>query len=131
MKLSIFLLAIVILLGCSRHGEVITTQPNAKLDEPFQLKVGQTASFADGFTVTFVSVPNDSRCPIGVSCVWAGNATVILKSGDGIDTLNTISPSPILRGQYTIKMDSLTPYPVYRNTIPPSAYVVALVVSSR
>jgi len=131
MKLSIFLLATVILLGCSRHGEVITTQPNAKLDEPFQLKVGQTASFADGFKVSFVSVPNDSRCPIGVSCVWAGNATVILKSGDGIDTLNTISPSPILRGQYTIKMDSLTPYPVYRNTIPPSAYVVALVVSSR
>ncbi|MBD8529199.1 MULTISPECIES: hypothetical protein [unclassified Massilia] len=38
---------------------------------PFTLAPGQSAEVAPGVTVTFESF-EDSRCPPGVQCVWAG-----------------------------------------------------------
>jgi len=43
------------------------------------VRVGETATPAGfGVTLTLTDVRDDSRCPVDVSCVWAGDATVVL-----------------------------------------------------
>jgi len=50
-----------------------------RLDEIFELPFARTARLADGeLTLRFQDVPEDSRCPEGVTCVWAGQVTVVL-----------------------------------------------------
>lgn len=45
-----------------------------------ELRVGAAATVRDGRTrVTFVGVRDDSRCPIGVTCLWEGDAVVQLR----------------------------------------------------
>jgi hypothetical protein len=50
-----------------------------------ELKLGETATpLAGGPTLTFAAVVADSRCPTGVTCVWAGQVTVAVEvSGAG------------------------------------------------
>jgi hypothetical protein len=138
MKTAMLFFALLLSFACNKKPEPLSIQPTdkpmqptANLNEQFQLKIGQTATLNDGFTITFESVPNDSRCPRRVECAWAGNATVVLKFTDGTDTLNSISSIPIAHGPYVIKMDSLSPYPDYPGTIAQDAYVVALVVTNK
>src|SRR3989338_905091 len=56
----------------------------ATLDTPFTLSLSETMQIkiddAYGLNLTFTSVENDSRCPIGTQCIWAGEATVQIKS---------------------------------------------------
>ncbi len=59
--------------GCASSG-------GAELGKPVTLKVGERAAFDDErVAVTFLSVPEDSRCPKDGQCVWAGNARVVLE----------------------------------------------------
>lgn len=42
----------------------------------FDMQVGQTVTLADSSRLRYLRVVNDSRCPPGVHCVWAGDAIV-------------------------------------------------------
>jgi hypothetical protein len=42
----------------------------------FRMQVGQTVTLADNSRLRYLRVVNDSRCPPGVHCVWAGDAIV-------------------------------------------------------
>jgi len=47
------------------------------LDKQFTLGFGQSAMTADGkLVITFKAVLEDSRCPVNVVCIWAGNGKV-------------------------------------------------------
>lgn len=48
------------------------------------LRVGQTVEFDKDLRVKFIKVVNDSRCPVGVQCVWAGDAEVLLQVQVGL-----------------------------------------------
>ena len=48
------------------------------LGTPFALKVGASAKLVN-WSMTFVRVVSDSRCPPQVQCVWAGDAMVELR----------------------------------------------------
>ena len=51
-----------------------------KLGEEFELAVHQTVQIsAENISVTFQEVLEDSRCPIDVTCIWAGLAEVSLQ----------------------------------------------------
>ena len=52
------------------------------LDAPFTLARGSTAT-VDGLDVTFATVLEDSRCPLNVTCVWEGRATINLELAEG------------------------------------------------
>lgn len=84
----------------------------------FTLGVGATAHVDDELEVTFESVVEDSRCPLGVDCIWEGNAEIaiqVAKAGEppASRRLNT-HPS---RGTevsylgYRIGLIDLEPYP--------------------
>ena len=47
------------------------------IDKEFSLGIGQTASIeGEKLVIKFKAVLEDSRCPINVVCVWAGNGKV-------------------------------------------------------
>ena len=65
----------------------------------------------------FVSVIEDSRCPVGQVCVWAGNAKVKIQVGrkggvmNEFDVNSTVEPQSIRYKGYAIKLASLSPRP--------------------
>ncbi len=100
-----------------------------------QLVAGSTAELAldqsvrlaaTGIRARFVRVVEDSRCPTGVDCVWAGRAVVEvgLTAGDGTESLRTVDLSqPESRrvrlegSQLTLVITRLEPYPEYLKPI--------------
>ena len=44
-----------------------------ELGQPFDLKPAEVATI-DGLQITFEGVSEDSRCPRGTQCAWAGDA---------------------------------------------------------
>jgi hypothetical protein len=71
------------LLACA--GSPAQPQPTggaatASMGQPFEVAVGTPVTIADtGLEVRFHSVLEDSRCPAGVACVWAGRVRVALE----------------------------------------------------
>ena len=65
-------------------------------------RFGQTAN-VDGLHVTPLRLLEDSRCPRGVQCVWAGQVriSVSVRDGSGVDTreLTLGQPVDVSRGQ--------------------------------
>jgi hypothetical protein len=112
------------------------------LDKNFVLSVGQEVSTPDGkLKIKFVSVPEDSRCPTGVDCIWAGNARVVLQVSQTRGKLVTLELNTNPRdaadaaegnyGHYRIKLVGVAPYPVAEQTIAPRSYTTTLVVSKK
>ena len=74
-------LAIFWLSGVLAAGSCNAESPTVPAaGEEFQLAIGESATPADGggVTVTFADVTGDSRCPTGVTCIWAGEVTIAL-----------------------------------------------------
>src|SRR5687768_8422128 len=102
MKRSLIVLACLALAACEGQGISTPVEParaasvrTVYLDQPFQLRVGESVVVSgESLTVTMNGVPEDSRCPTGVQCVWAGNARVsvtLAKTGQAAQSfdLNT------------------------------------------
>ena len=72
-----------------------------------------------GFRIRFVEMVDDSRCPIGTTCVWAGNAKVRIEvRGHGrrgqkqtFELNSNTSPKSVQFNGYEIKLVDLTPHP--------------------
>ncbi len=65
--------ALALASGCSN-----APAPGTPVRQTIALATGQSYKLDDGAQVRFANVVNDSRCPIGATCVWAGTATVNL-----------------------------------------------------
>ncbi len=63
--------------GAQQNEEETPTPPaGQELGVPFQIAVGETVALAStGGSLTLDAVTDDSRCPMDVTCVWAGQAT--------------------------------------------------------
>jgi len=101
------------------------------VDHPVEvtLRRGEDAYFgAQPLHLLFREVPQDSRCPTDVQCVWAGNGMVRLEValGESPDTprdLNTtLDPTSTVVGGYRITLLRLLPDPVSTSQIPQDAY---------
>ncbi len=106
-----------------------------KLGEPFELRIGQKASIADGdLVLTFLAVLQDSRCPKGEQCIVAGKARVSLEAAprDGAAVtfeLDTTGESGETDGlAFRIELHGLAPYPVSGRPTSPHDYLVKLSV---
>ena len=74
------------------------------------------------------SVLNDSRCPTGAECIWAGNAAVRFtytsassKVSFVLNTISSFRTDSLIEG-YRIRMTKLSPYPVLGVAIKQSDY---------
>ena len=110
----------------------------AALGEEFEIRIGQQVSIkTEGLKVSFTSVAEDSRCPEGVQCVWAGNGKIVLrlsklKRRASTMRLNTtIDPKQDDYRGYEVKLVSLNPSPKQNAPIKRKDYVATLVVSRK
>lgn len=123
-------LTLLVFLFAANSCQNITSPDEYQLGEEFELKFGEQASLENGkLLITFKEVLEDSRCPEGVTCVWAGNAQIVLILNDIEATLNTyLEQQQRNVTGYHIKLKSLIPYPVYEEVIEKETYVASLVV---
>jgi hypothetical protein len=129
------------LVACTGMGTTTgTSGPPASTvvvaDSDFDLTVGQSAR-VDGtaVTITFNGVTADSRCPLGVMCIQAGNASVSLTVTDGAGVKTPVvlyanptpqTPTSAKVGGYEIAVVELAPVSRRGVTIPPASYVATL-----
>ena len=109
-----------------------SAHPN--LSEEFELAVHQTAQFtAENISVTFQEVLEDSRCPIDVTCIWAGLVEVSLRVAvSGQEKKLRLSNSPpensAVFENYTFRLIKVRPLPRANQDIDGSAYFVTVMV---
>jgi hypothetical protein len=93
------------------------TASAAQSTETIIVKAGQQRiARKSGLKIKFISVIEDSRCPVGVNCVWAGNAKIKVQiTGEhGPKTFEfntTMGPKGDILDGWSITIDSLTPQP--------------------
>jgi hypothetical protein len=130
---AIFLLYILALVmqQAARPDEVIANRE-------FSLRLGREAIIKnERIRIAFSSVEEDSRCPTGEDCIWAGNAKIAMKisapNGDPIQVeLNTdVEPRHVAFSKYDIKIVGLTPHPKSNSNIDKKAYTARLVLTTR
>jgi hypothetical protein len=108
--------------------------PSVALGQQFLLGQDVPVSLADtGYLLSFEKVLEDSRCPLGVSCIWEGNARVVVHFIADRDEfsleLNTSArfATSATRGAFRVELRQLDPTP--RADAPTTGYVATLVVS--
>ena len=109
------------------------TAPSVLLNEEFVVAPGDTVQIeGTSQRVRFIGVIGDSRCPIDVVCIQAGDAIVrieILSSRRSeLYDLHTSDgrPVPVLDGRLTIALVRLIPSPVSSRTIASDEYRATL-----
>ena len=130
-----FMLTGVVLLG----GHCVAAAQTARVGREFELKVGRVVTLdGGGLRVGLARVESDSRCPVDVNCVWAGNAEAVFEvgaRGRGERTtlrLNTNAsperPGEGRHGRYTLKLTGLAPQPHSTRKLAPGQYTATLLV---
>jgi len=122
----IIIIVMIILYSTSTTSDINNTQKdslnqiNASLNAPFQLKINQTAIIkSENIKLTFLNVTEDSRCPEGTVCVWAGQvkALLLLEVNQSSHELFNLTlnfnetQSQKTRLGYTVKLLKVDPYP--------------------
>jgi hypothetical protein len=127
------LLGVVFFVSCASAMYTRQSQP-----QKVTLAVGQSVSVPNTpLTASFQEVVEDSRCPTGVTCIWAGDAAIriSLKTSDGSPfqyTLHTnAEPREIEHAGYRVELAAVTPHP--SGDAPPrrEEYRIALVVERK
>lgn len=105
----------------------VTTQPAPALDEDFTVRLGQTVAVDGGqLVVGLKEVPSDSRCPVDVQCVQAGEAVVMLtvarpQREPATLTLRTTPGKEAAQyEEYRVELRDLNPKP--RSGVPTGVY---------
>jgi len=127
------LAALVLLASCG-------TSPAASrpvgLGEPFTLAPGEAAQVGTGLLVTFQGVDADSRCPVDVTCVWEGDAVVLVSARPDAAPRRELHTSgryasEVEVGDYKVRLVGLAPAPRQGASPAPGDYRVTLVVRRR
>lgn len=107
----------------------------AKEPETLRVQVNHEKRLAKSkLTIRFVELVEDSRCPVDVQCIWAGNARIkikVSKNGRSHElTLDTNGPNQVVNAEgYSIKFLGLTPEPRSNIRINRNGYVASLQVA--
>ncbi|EAY27727.1 translocation/assembly module TamB domain-containing protein [Microscilla marina] len=115
--------------GIYKATLVITQSPS--FGNEFEMSYGTTVNIKD-FDLTFNEV-EDSRCPEGAQCIWAGNVKVNFKVGGFGFTLTKEAGKPELAqttiNDYVVKLVEVTPYPSVGTTINKANYRAKVIVT--
>jgi hypothetical protein len=124
----------ILILAMSCDSNVAGPTRHAALGQSFELRVGETATVEEaGLTIGFTGVTNDSRCPIDVVCIRAGDATLRLTlrrlpQPATLVEVKTPGPPDAVYDGYSIEVLTLLPAPRASTPTDPNAYVATLVV---
>ncbi len=130
--LILSILILMLLTGCANTEEKV----KASLGAEFSLQIGQSAQIAkEELEIRFEKVLADSRCPKGVTCIWAGEVRCLLKIQDKktwndlviVEPGPTNPPSLIINRDYKL-FYHIQPYPEAGKEITPDEYRLILKV---
>ena len=115
--------------------------PVITLGQEFRVAAGHTATLSpDNLRVVFNGVGEDSRCPSGVQCAWAGRAIVQISVYPGLAKAvgyNLIMGSSkqgddtASFGLYVIRARALYPVPTDGAATRPGDYVATLLLTKK
>lgn len=123
-------------LSAQQTGEP-AQQRDARVKDGILIKQGKEAKVdGEDLKISFVSVADDSRCPEGATCVWAGNARAHFVARNSKDEcaefdLNThLQPVEYDFGKYKISLAQLAPHPSIHHGLPKQGeYTATLAVT--
>ena len=108
------------------------------LGQEFDVRVGRWVTVeGERLRVTFDRVAEDSRCPEGVNCIWAGNVRVaLLVKGPGKaqrrEKLNTATePRELKLNGRTVTISKVSPAKVVEREIKTGSYRITLSLAPR
>ncbi len=113
-------------------GTFQTTE--AQVNRQIKIKINQQKTVAGRLSIKVLSV-EDSRCPTGTQCVWAGNAKVRIRVRNArgatqIFELNTYQkPKTVRFGGYEIGLEDVNPHPANNIRINRNGYTATFFVS--
>ena len=124
---------LTLLMVAASLGGTCQESPTAPFDvqlgKPFELRIGESAVLPGDLKISFSRVVSDSRCPVDVNCVAAGEARLALRLSVGAD-------APVERevrvdsggvelsfSSYSIRALALLPYPRSDRTPRPEEFV--------
>ena len=107
-------------------------------DKEFTLSIGESVQVEGGLGfIKFIKVLKDSRCPVDVTCVWAGNVKTEFEILDSARKktsifLNTrIKPDKLFLQGYTLQLISIFPSKIEGVSISPEQYRLKLRIKER
>lgn len=126
------LVAVLIVSGCARFDN-----PRVSLNEEFSLSIGQRASIVDeDLEISFKEVIEDSRCPGGATCIWAGRVSCLIELVHKGSSYRMVLTEPGLKDEYSKEryqryelMFHITPYPEAGKEISKDEYRLHLIVT--
>jgi len=115
--------------GTDLSGEDTNPTPQ---EGSVRLKLGQSANI-QGLMITPRSMVDDSRCPTGVECVWAGTVRVNTEIFSGLGTSNQVIEinKSITTEAEEVTLTEVTPYPKAGSTINSADYRITYSVKKR
>jgi hypothetical protein len=120
--------------GCGRATEP-AGPVEAQVGDTITLRYGQAAHFDNSVRIVFRAVEEDSRCPVNVTCVWAGDAAIrldVAMSGTHTGALvlhSHLQPKSGDIGGYVIELVEVAPSRRDPDDVRPTDYSVRLVIS--
>ena len=127
----------LVLAGCGSGDpdEKATASPeSASLGQEYLVGYAETLRLQGGVTLEFTTLAEDSRCPTNVTCVWEGNARVLVTMtttrGSSVLELNTSSRYATRANfdGYLVELRKLEPLPVAGAPTSANAYEATLFV---
>ena len=116
-------------------GYAVPAEP--ELGRPFEMKPAEVVTI-QGLRITFEGISEDSRCPTGVQCAWAGDAAAAFrleKPPDAALTRTLHTNGRFERqtdcGDFVVRLEDVKPYPKDGATVAPGDYRATLVVTRR
>jgi hypothetical protein len=135
MRAFVLLTASLAIAACSSNPT--TTEPvvysRAEVADSINIRVGRTI-IVDGTRIRFDVVESDSRCPMDVVCVWAGDAVarfVVEQSGAPSSAVTlqlhaTLQPKSGSALGFRIELLTLQPYPRASTGTKPDEYIASV-----
>ena len=124
-------IAVLVLLAVHAAGAA------PELGQPFDLKPAEVASI-EGLEITFEGVSEDSRCPRGTQCAWAGDAAAsfTLQKPPAAMLQRTLHTNGRFERQieidgFVVRLEDVKPYPKDGAAIAPGDYRVTVVITRR
>ncbi len=103
-------------------------------DGTLTVKIGEAKTLKnENFTVKFIKVLEDSRCPKGMECIWAGRASIEIEVSNkntpaqtmNLSTTTGLNNAVIFNG-YQISLLNLTPQNELGKKLNPADYTILL-----
>ena len=133
----VFGIAFIAVLAIAPNALGASSGKNVILDQ-FSLKVNQTASEPANIAVNLLNVTGDSRCPLGVTCIWQGDVTAVvnvMKNNQDMGNFGLINglgdknATAQIAGGYFLHLVKVEPYPSNGTHIPLSNYTATFALS--